>query len=110
MSVIVTEILRPRQAWRLVAEVEGVPAAILSLECSGPVASLRALQTLPGFERLGLANDLMTAALELARRVGAISVQASCGPGDRATKNLLEQAGFRTIELTLARSLLTNPD
>lgn len=104
-SVLVAEELRPDHAWRVDAEVDGLVGAIAIVERNGPEAIVRAIVTMPGFERLGLAGELLEACAELARRHGATVLSASCAPGDRATKALFEEAGLRTVELRLARSL-----
>lgn len=104
-SVITVVELRTDAAWRLVAEVAGTHAATLLLERTGPEATVRSIAVDTGFERLGLAGELLDAAVELARRAGARVLTATCAPGDRATKALLEGAGLRAVELRLARPL-----
>lgn len=104
--VLVAEELRARHAWRVHAEYDGEVAAVCVLERNGPEGIVRAITTMPGFERLGLAGELLEACAELARRHGATVLSASCSPGDRATKALFEEAGLRTVELRLARTLV----
>lgn len=59
----------------------------------------------PEARELGFGDGMLEAAIEFARRRGAIAVQGEALPGDRHTKNLYERAGIVARLITTYRSL-----
>ena len=59
----------------------------------------------PQARELGFGDALLAAAIERARRNGAIAVQGESLPGDRHTKNLYERAGIVARLITTYRAL-----
>lgn len=59
----------------------------------------------PGARELGFGDELLAAAIDAARRDGAVAVEGQALPGDRHTKNLYERAGIVARLITTYREL-----
>lgn len=59
----------------------------------------------PAARELGFGDELLAAAIEGARRRGALAVEGQALPGDRHTKNLYERAGIVARLITTFRWL-----
>ena len=59
----------------------------------------------PEAREIGFGDDLLAAAIDTARRGGAVAIEAEALPGDRETKNLYERAGVTARKLVLSKSL-----
>ncbi len=105
--------LRRREAALLVAEVEGVVAAVASfwvrprLNWTSPEGWIPDLYVHPAHRRRGLARALLDACVERARRRGCHRVVLESGHGRREAHRLYQAYGFQHVgrfyELLLRR-------
>lgn len=87
----------------LLAMVDEVPVGYLVLEPVAPRGTARVQQiwVSPGAREVGLGDELLATAIEVARGAGATAIEAEALPGDRETKNLYERAGVTARKLVV---------
>jgi N-acetylglutamate synthase-like GNAT family acetyltransferase len=78
-----------------VAHIDRLPAET--------IATMDLCYVEPEARDVGVGESLVFAVMHWARDAGATALQALAAPGDRATKRLLESAGFKTRLLILQR-------
>lgn len=94
----------------LVGTIDGVVTgwAVCHVEERSPQAPLGCLDGLyvePGARCVGIGRLLLDGAVDWLERQGCLGVDGSALPGDRQTKSLFEQAGFKARLLTMHREL-----
>lgn len=89
----------------LVAHMDDMVVGYLVLSFAGPVARVDEVWVTPGARELGFGDELLAAAIELAREGGARVLEGEALPGDRETKNLYERAGIKARLITVSTEL-----
>jgi GNAT superfamily N-acetyltransferase len=83
----------------------GFAAGWIDERTDQPVGQLAGVYVEPGARGVGLGSALVEGLVEWFGRSGCAAVDAPALPGDRATKQLFEQSGFRARLLVLHRPL-----
>lgn len=88
-----------------VADLDGVPVGYLVLRLGDDVAVVDEVYVAPEAREVGFGDELLAAALTVAREAGAVLFEATALPGDRDTKNLYERAGITARSITVSTRL-----
>ena len=83
----------------------GIAAGWIDPAEEGPTGRLACCYVEPGARGVGLGSALLEELVRWFSDQGCVAVDAPALPGDRATKQLLEQSGFRARLLVLRRTL-----
>lgn len=91
----------------LLGEIDGTPVgyglvSVRSVDDGSLHATVEELFVLPGARSVGVGEAIIGALLDDARERGAVAVQSTALPGDRATKNFFESQGM------VARAILVH--
>ncbi len=70
-----------------------------------PVVRIDQVFVVPDARELGFGDALVAAAMDWAREVGAVLIEAETLPGDRNLKNLYERAGVTARLITVSKRL-----
>lgn len=80
-------------------------ARVVDLNDGSPHGVIEALYVEPGARGVGVGGSLVEAVVQWLAELGCQSADASSLPGQRATKSLLEQSGFRARLVVMNKEL-----
>ena len=85
-----------------VAHIDEVVVGYIVVSVAAPVATIDEVYVTEGARELGFGDELLAAAIERARDLGASLLEGEALPGDRDTKNLYERAGIKARLITVS--------
>jgi GNAT superfamily N-acetyltransferase len=89
----------------LVAELDGVPVGYLVVRVDDSIATVEEVWVTPEAREVGFGDELLAAAIDVARTAACRVFEGSALPGDRHTKNLYERAGIVARLITVSTGL-----
>lgn len=101
----------PRAAWAApdaivhVAHMGDLIVGYMIATVTGPLALIESVYVTPEARQLGFGDGLLEATIDVARRLGATTLDGETLPGDRDVKNLYERAGIKARLITVSTPL-----